>query len=159
MAKCDIFLKLDGIDGESQDQVHKNEIQLDSYSMGVVNAGAGGGAGAGKAMVNDLHCTMKVNKASPNVFIACCTGRPISTATIVVRKSGGENPLEYETIKLTSVFVSSYSKATHSDGEIGIESVALTFSKVEYTYKPQTKTGAADAAITKSYDVKANKAS
>ncbi len=159
MAKCDIFLKLDGIDGESQDEVHKNEIQIDSYSMGVVNAGAGGGAGQGKAMVNDMHFTMKVNRSSPNVFISCCTGRPISTATVTVRKAGGDNPLEYETIKLSNVFVSSYSKATHSDGEIGIESVSLTFSKVEYTYKPQTKLGAADAAITKSYDVKTNKAS
>jgi type VI secretion system secreted protein Hcp len=159
MAKCDIFLKLDGIDGESQDQTHKNEIDVESYTMGVVNAGAGGGAGAGKAMVNDMHFTMKVNKASPNVFIACCTGRPIATAAVTVRKAGGASPVEYETIKLTGVFVSSFSKATHSDGEIGIESVALTFSKIEYAYTPQTKTGAADAAITKSYDVKANKAS
>jgi len=158
MARSDIFLKLDGIDGESQDQAHKNEIEVESYSMGVVNAGAGGGAGAGKAMVNDAHFTWKVNKASPNVFIACCAGRPIATATITVRKAG-ETPLEYETIKLTGVFVSSFSKATHNDGEIGMESVSLTFSKVEYTYKPQTKAGAADAAITKSYDVKANKAS
>ena len=159
MARCDIFLKLDGIDGESQDQVHANEIDVDSYSMGVVNAGAGGGAGAGKAMVNDLHFTWKVNKASPNVFIACCTGRPIATAAVTVRKSGGSAPVEYETIKLTGVFVSSFSKATHSDGEIGIESVSLTFSKIEYTYKPQSKSGAPEAAITKSYDIKANRAS
>jgi type VI secretion system secreted protein Hcp len=158
MARSDIFLKLDGIDGESQDQTHKNEIEVESYSMGVVNAGAGGGAGAGKAMVNDVHFTWKVNKASPNVFISCCTGRPIATATITVRKAG-ETPLEYETVKLTGVFVSSFSKATHNDGEIGLESVSLTFAKIEYTYKPQTQTGAADAAITKSYDVKANKAS
>jgi type VI secretion system secreted protein Hcp len=159
MARSDIFLKLDGIDGESQDQAHKDEIEVESYTMGVVNAGAGGGSGPGKAMVNDMHFTMKVNKASPNVFIACCTGKPISTATVTVRKAGGESPLEYETVKLTGVFVSSVSKATHNDGEIGIENVSLTFAKIEYTYRPQTQTGIADAAITKSYDIKANKAS
>ena len=158
MSQSDIFLKLDGIDGESRDDAHKNEIDLLSYSMGVVNAGAGGGSGAGRAMVNDVHFTMNVNKASPNVFIACCTGRPIATAVITVRKAG-EMPVEYETIKLTGVFVSSFNKATRNDGEIGLESGSLTFSKIEYTYKPQTKTGAADAAIMKSYDVKANKGS
>ncbi len=34
MAAIDYFLKIDGIDGESQDDKHKNEIDLDSWSWG-----------------------------------------------------------------------------------------------------------------------------
>src|SRR3954453_3008353 len=36
-----MFLKLDGIDDESQDKVHKGEIEISSYS-------SGGGSGAGR---------------------------------------------------------------------------------------------------------------
>ena len=34
----DIFLKLDGIKGESQDVGHKDEIDVVSYHWGIVNA-------------------------------------------------------------------------------------------------------------------------
>ena len=33
-AAVDYFLKIDGIDGESTDDKHKGEIQLESYSFG-----------------------------------------------------------------------------------------------------------------------------
>ncbi len=42
MAAVDYFLKIDGIQGESQDKTHKNEIQLDSFSWGATNAGTVG---------------------------------------------------------------------------------------------------------------------
>jgi hypothetical protein len=33
-AAVDYFLKIDGVDGESTDDKHKGEIQLESYSFG-----------------------------------------------------------------------------------------------------------------------------
>ena len=158
MATVDMFLKLDGIDGESQDEKHKNEIDLKSFSMGVENTGAGGNSTENKARVHDMRVTMFTNKASPNLFIACCTGRHIPTAWIYVRKAG-EKPLEYETIKLTDVRVSSFSKTGQNGGEITTEKVSLNFAKIEYSYKQQNKDGSAAAPVTKTYDVKANKAS
>ncbi len=159
MAQVDMFLKIDGIDGEAQDEKHKNEIALTSYSMGAVNAGTGGsnmGSGSGKALVRDVQVSMVVNKASPNLFIACCTGKHFATAWLYVRKAG-EKALEYETIKLTDVFVSSFAKTTDKDGAMATDSVSLNFAKIEYTYKPQNADGSAAASITKTYDVKANR--
>ena len=52
----DYFLKLDGIQGESVDSKHKDEIQIQSWSWGAsqVSSVAGpGGSGAGKA---DMSC-------------------------------------------------------------------------------------------------------
>ena len=46
----DAFLKVDGIDGESQDSKHKSEIELLSYSFGAdqpATSSVGGGSGAG----------------------------------------------------------------------------------------------------------------
>ena len=159
MAQVDMFLKIDGIDGESQDDKHKNEIEIASYGIAVANTGSGSsntGSGSGKAVVRDLEVTMAVNKASPNLFLACCTGRHFATAWLYVRKAG-EKALEYETIKLTDVFVSSFSKTTDKDGGIAMDSVSLNFAKIEYAYKPQNADGSAAASVTKTYDVKANK--
>ena len=72
MAIADVFLKIsDGIDGESLDDKHKNEIEIDSFSWGVTQSGTAGrtgtGQGAGKASFQDIHFTAKVNKSSPTL--------------------------------------------------------------------------------------------
>jgi type VI secretion system secreted protein Hcp len=69
MAVVDYFLKIDGIQGESQDKTHKNEIQLNSFSWGASNMGTsatGGGAGAGKVQFSDFSITKSVDTASPS---------------------------------------------------------------------------------------------
>jgi type VI secretion system secreted protein Hcp len=53
----DIFLKIQEIDGESQDASHKNEIEVLGWNRGMTQASnmhAGSGGGAGKATVKDL---------------------------------------------------------------------------------------------------------
>ena len=161
MAQEDYFLKIDGIDGESQDDEHKNEIHVSSFSFGVTNSGTGGsnlGSGGGRSNIQDMHFTKVVDQASPNLFIACATGKHFDTATITVRRAG-ETPQEYLTYELSEVFVSSISTSGHEGGGIAQESVSLNFSKIKMTYTPQNPDGSPGAANPKTYDVKANKAS
>jgi type VI secretion system secreted protein Hcp len=160
MAQGDFFLKIEGIDGESQDEKHKNEIMVASISIGVTNTGTGGsnlGSGASKSNVQDIHFTKQADKASPNLFIGCCTGKHFNSATITLRKAG-EKPHEYLVHKLTEVFISSFSQSGHEGGGIAQESFSLNFSKIEFAYVPQAADGTAGAKITKTYDIKANKA-
>jgi type VI secretion system secreted protein Hcp len=155
----DIFLKLDGIDGESKDKKHKGEIQLDSFSFGVTQTGSsgqGGGAGTGKAHFQDVHLQKLVDKATPNLIGACATGKHIATAVVVFRKAGGEQE-EYFTIKFKDVIVSSVqgSDAGGSDGVLR-EQVSLNFSQVQYIYKEQNEKGTLVGTVDFGYDVKAN---
>jgi len=81
MASVDYFLKLDGIQGESTDSKHKNEIDIESWSWSQNNDGShayGGGGGAGKVNMHDFSFSMKHNKASPKLFLACATGDHIN---------------------------------------------------------------------------------
>jgi len=99
----DMFMKLEGIDGESQDSVHAKEIDVLAWSWGMSNSGtaqAGGGAGAGKVNVQDLSFTKWVDLASTPLMLAVANGKHITKATLVVRKAG-ESPLEYITIEMT----------------------------------------------------------
>ena len=74
----DMFLKLDGVKGESKDKVHTNEIDVLAWSWGMSNSGTahvGGGAGSGKVSVQDLSFTKYVDSSSPNLMLNCCNGK------------------------------------------------------------------------------------
>ena len=97
----DIFIKINGIDGESQDAAHKNEIEVRSWGWQILqqsNMHMGSGGGAGKATVEDLAFEHLVDRASPNLMKYCLTGKHIDQAVLTIRKAGG-NPLEY--LKIT----------------------------------------------------------
>src|SRR5262245_42782543 len=108
--KCDYFLKIDGVEGESHDAKHKGEIDIESWSWGENQTGthaAGGGGGAGKVNMHDFHFLMKMNKASPKLFLACACGEHFKNAVLTCRKAGGRQE-EFLKITMTDLLVSSY---------------------------------------------------
>jgi len=110
MAIVDYFLKLDGIQGESNDSKHKNEIEIESFSWGEAQSGTasfGGGMGGGKVQMQDFHFVMRVNKASPKLMLACATGDHIKNGILICRKAGKEQQ-EYLKVVFTDLMVSSY---------------------------------------------------
>ncbi|PYT16357.1 MAG: type VI secretion system tube protein Hcp, partial [Acidobacteria bacterium] len=134
MAAVDYFLKLDGIEGESQDAKHKGEIDLESWSWGETQTGtmhAGGGGGAGKVQMQDFHFVMKVNKSSPKLMLACASGEHIKSATLTCRKAGKEQQ-EFYKITFSDVLVSSFQTGGSGQGDIlPTEQISLNFAKVE----------------------------
>jgi len=156
----DYFLKIEGVDGESQDAKHKGEIEIDSFSFGATQIGAhagGGGGGAGKVSMQDFHFTMKVNKASPKLFLVCATGEHIKKAVLTCRKAGKEQQ-EFYLVKMEDLLVSSYQTGGSSHGDvIPTDQISLNFAKIEFEYKPQKADGTLDAPVKAGYDLKSNK--
>ena len=70
---------------------------------------AGSGGGAGKASFQDMHFTMKVDKASPKLMLACATGQHIPSLQFIVSRAdaatGGTT--DYYVITLSDCLVSS----------------------------------------------------
>ncbi len=160
MALVDYFLKLEGIEGESQDSKHKAEIDLDSWSWGEAQTGshvAGGGGGAGKVSMQDFHFTMRLNKASPKLMLACASGDHIKSALLTCRKAGKEQQ-EYLKIKMTDLLVSSYMTGGSGGADIlPVDQISLNFSKIEFEYKEQKPDGTLGGATKTGYDLKLNK--
>lgn len=153
MAAVDYFLKIDGVEGESQDKTHPNEIQLQSWSWGEVNQGsmgAGGGGGSGKVAMQDFHFTMGVNKATPMLLIACATGDHIKSAILTCRKAGKDQQ-EFLKYSFFDVFISSY-QTGGSDSPM--EQCSFNFTKIQVDYKEQKIDGTLAGALTKWYDLK-----
>ena len=158
MADVHLFLKMDGVPGETNDLKHKGEIDLESFSWGETNQGtaaAGGGGGAGKVSMQDFHFVTRVNKASPVLLLSCASGKHIKEAILTVRKAGKDQQ-DYLVFKFKDVLVSSYQIGGAEAGGVPTEQVSFNFTKVEIGYAPQKKDGQLDAMKWKGYDVKKN---
>lgn len=161
----DIFLKIDGLKGESLVDGHKDEIQVLDCKWGTEQPGGahvGMGGSKGKVVVKDLVVMKFVDQASPLLFKASCNAKVFKEATLTVRKSG-EKPLDYLKIKMSDVQISKM----EIDSKIDIdrnpnedfltEYVSLHFKQVEYEYIPQKSDGSSDAAVTTGWNIETGK--
>jgi type VI secretion system secreted protein Hcp len=158
MAAVDYFLKIAGIDGESNDAAHKGEIDVESWSWGESQSrqAVGGGAGAGKVTMNDFTFVMKLSKASPRLFLACAQGEHIKSAWLTAhRPAAGKASDYFLKWSFADLLVSAYQ--TGASGELPTDQVSFNFSKIEVEYKPQKPEGSFDVPIKAGWDAKTNK--
>ncbi|MGJ7578653.1 Hcp family type VI secretion system effector [Variovorax sp. RHLX14] len=158
----DIFLKINGIEGESQDAAHKSEIEVLSFSWKVLQEStmhAGSGGGAGKATVEDLEFEHYIDRSSPNLMKYCLTGKHVQEAVLTVRKAGGA-PLDYLKFTFSDVIVTSVQPFGSNSDDLRVrERVRLSFSKIKQEYAVQNAQGGSGGAVTAAYDIKGNKES
>lgn len=160
-AAVDYFLKIDGIEGESTDDQHRNQIEILSFSWGENQPGISrqaqgvGGGGSGKASFQDIHFKASANKATPKLMLAAATGQHIKSAKLFVRKAG-ERQQDFYEIELQDVIVSSY-QAGGQGGSVPTDSFSLNFTKIQFEYSPQSPDGTLGSPIKAGYDIKANK--
>ncbi|HEY3636371.1 MAG TPA: type VI secretion system tube protein Hcp [Caldimonas sp.] len=160
MAQVDYFLKIDGVDGESTDDKHKGEIELESFSFGATNAGSfssGGGGGSGKVALHDFNFVKKIDKSSPKLFASCATGEHLKTATLVCRKAGKDQQ-EFLKITLSPILVSSFQNGGSAGSDvIPMDQISINYGKIEVEYKEQKPDGSLGGAVIGGWDQTANK--
>ena len=129
----DAFLKIDGIDGESTAKKHEGEIEVLSFSWNIKNTStpnSGGGGGSGKAVLSDFNIVKHVDKASPALMVAVCTGKRIDDALFTVEQArGGRGGEAFLKIKLTDVLISSY-QTGGGGNDVPTDQVSLNFVKI-----------------------------
>jgi type VI secretion system secreted protein Hcp len=142
----DMFIKIDGIEGESKDKAHRNEIEILSFSWGASNpttiGTSTGGAGAGKVSISSFNFMDHVQKSSPLLFLATARGQAIESAIVSVRKAGAS--ADFYKATLSPVFVESVQHSGSEGGEddTPTESVSLAFAKIDFEYRQQLPGGA-----------------
>ena len=148
----DMFLKLDGIKGESKDEKHKDEIEILSFSWGMTNTPVlGGGGGSGKVSFHDISLVTRLSKASPQLLAACAGGTNIVSATLYVRDSATSTN-DYYQIKLENMQISSLKQSgaktagTASDDR-PTEEVAFSFAKITAAHTAEDGTVTTGTAV------------
>lgn len=155
----DIFIDIPPIKGEAQDKTHKDKIDVLAWSWGMSNSGSaqtGGGGGAGKVNVQDLSFTKYIDKSTTDLMQSCCNGKHFDKATLIVRKAGGDAPVEYVTITMEEVLITSVSTGGSGGEDRLTENVTLNFAKVKVKYTPQSGKGSGEGGDEKGWDIQAN---
>jgi type VI secretion system secreted protein Hcp len=154
----DMFLKIDDVKGESVDSKHKGTIDVLAWSWGMSQSGTthvGGGGGAGKVSVQDISITKYVDKGSPTLMAACCSGKHFKEAVLTVRKAG-DKPLEYIKLTMKEVIVSSISTGGSGGEDRLTENLSLNFAEFKVEYTPQKPDGSGDPAVEAAWNIAEN---
>jgi type VI secretion system secreted protein Hcp len=132
-----MFLKLDGVQGESADHKHKGQILIESFSFGGGNTQAhGGGGGAGKTSFSSFTITKSVDKASPQLQLGAISGKHYKEADVFFARKAGKEQQDFLELKLEGVLISSYKLGGGGGGGnvIPNETIKLDGVKGEATF-------------------------
>lgn len=149
------FLKIDGIEGDSTDEGFQDAIKVLSWSWGASQSGSShtGRGAAGKVQLQDLSFAHRPSKASPQLFLACATGRHIKEAVLTCREAGGEQEA-YLALKFSDVLVTSFRSGSSSAAELPMDQVSLSFTVIEIEVRPMRPDGTFDPPIDVGWDIK-----
>jgi type VI secretion system secreted protein Hcp len=131
----DIFLKLEGIQGESTDSAHADEIELVSWGWDVNQPmgerSTGGSATTGKANHGDLIVTKYYDSSSPDLALKVCTGGTIPEAILTQRQADADGPIEAIKFSLNDVVISNVSNSGNG-AETPLETVSLNYGRITW---------------------------
>lgn len=147
-----MFLKLDGITGESTNKGHKDEIEILSFSWGVAHPAPvthGAHGRAARAQPSDVSFMVRSSVASPPLFLACATGRHLKQGIFVI-ETAGEQPFGFYTLTLTDVLVSSFQASGSS--EVPTDSFSLAFRTLRIKEIEQSPKGGIGASAEAAFD-------
>ncbi|HVN72005.1 MAG TPA: type VI secretion system tube protein Hcp [Desulfomonilia bacterium] len=141
----DIFLKIKDIDGESTDKGHEKWMEIESFSWGAHQAASSrvstaGGATSARADFGDLSVVKMLDSASPNLALACASGKHIDEVTLELNRAAGDSKVKYMEYKLNDVIISSISVGG-GGSSVPVETLSLNYAKISWTYTMQKRAG------------------
>lgn len=149
--KADYFLKIDGIQGESQDSKHPSEIQLQDFKLNVVNRGRQGDYKVGKTVFDDARFYASVEQSYPKIKQACAQGDHLPKAVLTCRKAG-RSQQDYLRITFSDLFITSC-KLDTSEETLPMMEFTISFVKQQIEYKEQKPDGTLGGSITAQADL------
>ena len=116
----DAFLRLDGIEGESIDDVHKGEIDVVAFNWSVTRPKK-------KKELQPLIIYKRVDKATPQLSLVACQGGAIASARLDVVRVGAERQSFYQLL-LQNVVIVGLEIEGVADAESGVPSEKLSLA-------------------------------
>ncbi len=158
----DAYLQIGDIKGESQDDKHRQWIEVTNVTWGVTQPKAtaistAGGHTSGKADVHEVSFDKLADIASPVLFQTCAMGKTVPKAKLEFLRADGDGArVKYFEIELENVMISSVTPNSGSGGII-TEKVHLASSKFKCTYTQQKISGGAGGSTAGGWDSASNK--
>lgn len=149
------YLKFEDIDGESQDEDHKNWIDLISFAQShSVLADAATGRDRGRVVFEDIVVTKELDKASPKLAEAVAQGKVFPRVDIHWARVAADGAQTYYKYELKNVQVTSYSLGGSAQSDpVPTEQLSLNFEEIKATYTEYDETGRAKGNVEYSWKV------
>jgi len=154
-----IYLKMDGIDGDTTHDQHKKWVTVESIHWNVgrrmnTPAGTTTNREASEPSVSEVVIAKQADASTPKLFGEACTGKDGKKVVIdfVTTGSPGDTYLQ---CTLSDTLISSYSVS--SGGDRPSESIGLNFTKMEMKYIPYDEKHKPGSPIVVNYDLTSTK--
>ena len=134
----DFYVKIDGIDGDSNDKSHSKWIEVVSFSHGAVqNVGAGRATDvSGRGAFEPFSFVHLIDKATPKIQQFCMSGQKIAKVQFqVCRAVAGKQEPVYE-VTMENVKISKASIKSVVSGSNGAASMIDSFQGADGAYMP-----------------------
>lgn len=154
MANEDFFLKVESekggaIKGESQDQDHKDEIDVVNWSWGLSVPTAAAGQRKARATIHQVNVRKRIDSASTALMAASAHNDKLKSVVLTARRAGG-GQVDYLRVTLRNAFLTSVDVAGSggAQGTGTLEDLKLSFESIRVEYFPQGADGAKRGATT-----------
>jgi len=157
-AAFDAFLKIEGIPGEISDTIHPGWMGVVSYGHDMhqqVYDPTAPLASTGTEPVRhrSFQVVKSIDKASPKLLLACCSGQHFPEAILELRSLGA--PFQFYEVHFEDVLVSSVSPAGKQGDVLPLEEVSFNYGKISWTYvQVDPATGLPIGVFTEAWDIK-----
>ena len=141
---AEMFLKIDGIEGESLDRWHKDEIEIERWSWNTTNTthwDRNQGGQSTNATIEKITVNKICDRASVALYRYCVTGKHFKKARIICRKNDGEKKLEYLHVELEDVMIQQVKWDGTGLNQNLNETIEITFAEFHLKYKTQKDSG------------------
>jgi type VI secretion system secreted protein Hcp len=128
-ATVGVFLRIQGIEGESTDGGYEGWIDVDSFTYGVSRP-----AGS-TAPANHRGFTLNkaVDKATPYLYLHCSSGRPLGEVVLeIVRTTADE--ISIQEYQLHNATVTSINTSVGANATRASERLMLSYESITWTY-------------------------
>jgi type VI secretion system secreted protein Hcp len=138
-----IYIKYDGIEGESADAHHDKWIDVLSIDWGANKPTGSSGASRrrGGTVVEDFTFTKEVDSSTPKLTEPICKGEHTPGVEVDICKTNSDGEQHcYLKYKLKDVYITSYGIEGEAD-VIPTETISLNFKEIEVEYVPERGDG------------------
>ncbi len=155
----DMFLKLAGIAGESQDAQHKGEIDILGWSWGVAEAqatsGGSSGVAGGKPSFRQLSVQKLLDLSSAPLLAAVAKGSHIATGALTIVRTGAA-PETFLVLNMKDIAIASVNMAESETENRPTETIALIFGQIDFEYTEFLANGAKGATDSFKWNITTN---
>jgi len=151
----DMFLKIEGMDGESVDANHAKWMDVMEYGWGV-EVVPGGSSRMTSSQHLGLVITKTLDKTSPGLALKCSKGEHIPSVILAICQAEGDRTqiMRYtlEDAVVTSVHVS----GSAADGMRPVEEISFSYRRITWLYTELDATGKAKGNVEFTWNVEQN---